>query len=173
MEDERVVARERHRLYDEDLLKFGNVVTRGPGTCFASDEPTPLSCRQPIRWKSSRNKLELETTSNFVALLESFPPLHDVVRYSWVADRYLHPMIDVGHILTPSYSFGEPPAAPETSQMKISPNTFQVPDYDDEDDEDDEDDADISFVQETVLKPKLEIVGLRTLNFPRRRWCAR
>lgn len=37
VEDQRVVARERHRLYDEDLVKFGNVVTRGPGTCFVND----------------------------------------------------------------------------------------------------------------------------------------
>jgi FHA domain len=29
--DKRVTARERHRLYDEDLVKFGNEVTRGPG----------------------------------------------------------------------------------------------------------------------------------------------
>ncbi|KAF7508538.1 hypothetical protein GJ744_009087 [Endocarpon pusillum] len=99
VEDQRVVARERHRLYDEDLVKFGNVVTRGP---------------------------------------ESFPPLHVVVRYSWVAD-----------------SFGQPQAAPGTSQVELPPNTFQLPDYDDEEDGED---ADISFVQETVLKPKLELV---------------
>ena len=155
VEDQRVVARERHRLYDEDLVKFGNVVTRGPGTCFITDETAPFSCRQPIRWIPSRNELDWETTSNFLALPESFPPLHVVVRYSWVTDRYLSPMIAVGHILTPSASFGQPQAAPGTSQVELPPNTFQVPDYDDEEDEED---ADISFVQETVLKPKLEVV---------------
>ncbi|ERF73324.1 hypothetical protein EPUS_03157 [Endocarpon pusillum Z07020] len=116
VEDQRVVARERHRLYDEDLVKFGNVVTRGP---------------------------------------ESFPPLHVVVRYSWVAERYISPMIVAGLWLTPFYSFGQPQAAPGTSQVELPPNTFHVPDYDDEEDGED---ADISFVQETVLKPKLEVV---------------
>lgn len=39
VEDQRVVARERHRLYDEDLVKFGNVVTRGPGTSSSTMNP--------------------------------------------------------------------------------------------------------------------------------------
>jgi hypothetical protein len=40
------------------------------------------------------------------------------------------------------------------SQAELPPNTFQVPDYDDDDDEEE----DISFVQETVLKPRIEVV---------------
>lgn len=154
VEDQRVVARERHRLYDEDLVKFGNVVTRGPGTSSSTMNPHHF-LPQFIRWITSRNKLEWETMSNILALPDSFPPLHVVVRYSWVADRYLSPMIVAGLWLTPSYSFGQPQAAPGTSQVELPPNTFQVPDYDDEEDGED---ADISFVQETVLKPKLEVV---------------
>lgn len=40
------------------------------------------------------------------------------------------------------------------SQTALPTNTFQVPDYDDDEGEEDDD---ISFVQETVLKPKLEL----------------
>jgi FHA domain len=31
VDEKRVTAHERHRLYSEDLVKFGNEVTRGPG----------------------------------------------------------------------------------------------------------------------------------------------
>jgi hypothetical protein len=48
VEDKRVTARERHRLYNDDLVKFGNEVTRGPGTCLFNYEPALLRCHQSI-----------------------------------------------------------------------------------------------------------------------------
>jgi hypothetical protein len=87
--------------------------------------------------------------------LESFPPLHVVVGYSWDDDTYApagahpHSQADAG-----THRLRLAPGTPGTSRLALATNTFQVPDFDD--DEGDEDD-DISFVQETVLKPKLEV----------------
>lgn len=49
-----------------------------------------------------------------------------------------------------SISFGNP-------SSELPPNTFQVPDCDDEEDEPGKEDEDVSFVQETILKPKFEV----------------
>ena len=156
VEDRRIASHERHRLYSDDLVKFGNEVTRGPGTCLVNDEPAPFCCHQPIRWLPLRNELKRGTRSDISTLPESFPPLHVLVLYSWVDDRYsarfAHP---------PSYadavtgSSGRSQDTQRISQVELPPNTFQVPDYDDEEVEDNEE---ISFIQETVLKPKLEVV---------------
>jgi len=157
VEDKRVTARERHRLYDEDLVKFGNEVTRGPGMSSFNHAPVLLcsptlpsanlvvTLAQPTR---ARNK------SNFPTLLESFPPLHVVVRFSWVDDRYLIHTPYFGSCAdNMTHSFARPQLPPRMLQTELPPNTFQVPDYDDDEDEDE----DISFVQETVLKPKPKI----------------
>jgi hypothetical protein len=155
VEDTRIPSHDRHRLYDNDVVKFGNEVTRGPGTCLVNDESPPFYCYQPIRWLPLGNELVRGRRSNIMEIPDSFPPLHVVVRYSWVDDRYVlridSPRLDTDAMTS---SFGRPQDAPRMSQVEPPPNTFQVPDYDDEDEEDDE----ISFVQETVLKPKLEVV---------------
>ncbi len=88
VEDSRIKSRERHRLYDDDLIKFGNEVTRGPGTCPVNDEPAPICCPQSTQWLPLGNDLERGRKSNILELAESFPPLHVVVRFSWVDDRY-------------------------------------------------------------------------------------
>ena len=142
VEDKRVPSHERHRLNDNDLVKFGNEVTRGPGTCL----PIPLSGK----------KLGQGKGSDFSPSTESFPPLHLVVRYSWVDDRYSARFVShFSYANAVSDSLGRSQPTTRISQVELPPNTFQVPDYDDEDDEEDDD---ISFVQETVLKPKLEVV---------------
>ncbi len=33
VDDLKVIAHERHPVYDDDIVKFGSEVTRGPGTC--------------------------------------------------------------------------------------------------------------------------------------------
>lgn len=92
VEDRRIAPHERHRLLDDDMVKFGNEVTRGPGTCLVNDEPWPFCCHQPIRWLALGCNLRRGSESNIRELPESFPPLHVVVRYSWVDDRYVAPV---------------------------------------------------------------------------------
>lgn len=155
VEDRRITSHDRHRLYDNDLVKFGNEVTRGPGTCLVNDEPAPFCCHQPIRWQPLGKKLQRGKWSNLSALPESFPPLHVIVRYSWVDERYSARSAHLRlHADAMPHSIAPSADIPRMSQVELPPNTFQAPDYDNEDDEDD----DISFVHETVLKPKLEVV---------------
>jgi hypothetical protein len=96
--------------------------------------------------------------SNFLESLESFPPLHVVVRFSWVDDMYIiHTAYCCSPADTVTHSFARPQLLSRISQTELPPNTFQVPDYDDDDDDEEEEEG-ISFVQETVLKPKIEVV---------------
>jgi hypothetical protein len=161
VEQTRITSHARIPVYNEEIVRFGNEVTRGPGMCLVNDEPAPICCYQPIRWLPTGSALgERDMCPNMPFLLESFPPLHVVVRYSWVDDKYAIPChlrnlcADIVDL-----SFERPPAAPKMSRAQLPPNTFAVPEYDDDDDEDD-----IAFVQETVLKPKLEVVLPRTHN---------
>jgi hypothetical protein len=78
------------------------------------------------------------------------------VKYKWVEDRYSLHTAFLALADTMTHSCGRPQPTPGISQAELPPNTIQVPDYDDDDDEEDEDD--IAFVQETVLKSKIEVV---------------
>lgn len=151
VEDRRIEPHERQRLYDEDVVKFGNEVTRGPGTCLVNDEPASFCCQQPIEWLAIGYQSYHKLPSNSSHLLESFPPLHVVVRYKWVDDRYVdysswfEPFTDViSHVS----GHGRLNEGLGKLLRELPPNTFQVPDDDDEEDED------ISFVHETVVKSK-------------------
>lgn len=119
--------------------------------------PTTTVLLLPANRVAKSRTLHGATTNSltFGFYLESFPPLHLVVRYTWVDERYLRRVPRF-----PSYadamtcSFARSQDITRMSQAPILPNLFQVPEYDDENDDED----DISFIQETVLDPKLEVV---------------
>lgn len=156
VEDKKILAHERRRLYDEDLVKFGSEVTRGPGTCIIDDQPASFCSHRHITWLLSLKTSSEDDGLTFLVYPESFPPLHVLVQYSWVDERYLDPRACFySHTDAMTSSFGGSQNSTRMSQAALLPNVFQVPDCDDE--ENDEGDH-ISFVQEKVIKPKPEVV---------------
>lgn len=62
VDEERITAHKRHRLYNGELVKFGSEVTRGPGTCLVKDQQPPFCCYQPIGWLSLGHYMERRQT---------------------------------------------------------------------------------------------------------------
>ena len=93
VEERKLEPRTRESLYSGDYIKFGAEVTRGPGTCWINDEPTPHCCAQPIRWLPLPEKGTLFSVFSGSNLLpESFPPLEMCISFNWVDEAYVsHP----------------------------------------------------------------------------------
>jgi len=152
VEERKLVPRTRESLYSGDCIKFGAEVTRGPGTCWINDEPTPHCCAQPIRWLPLPEKgTPFSVCSGSNLLPESFPPLEMCISFNWVDETYVsRPLLRcwTNAICSPR----SVPNAPTMANAEISRNSFTVPDYDDE--EDDE----IEIIHESVRAPRVEVV---------------
>ena len=152
VEDRKVVAHTRERLFSGDYIKFGAEVTRGPGTCWINDEPAPYCCSQPIHWLPLSAKGDFSNPlSESDPLPESFPPLEMCISFDWVDDRYAeYPFQST--VVNVFYSPRSIPDAPTISHAEISRNSFSVPDYDE--DEDDE----VEIIHESIRVPRVEVV---------------
>ena len=152
VEDRKVVAHTRERLFSGDYIKFGAEVTRGPGTCWINDGPAPYCCSQPIRWPPLSAKGDFShSLSESNPLPESFPPLEMCISFDWVGDRYAEFPFQ-STVVNTFYSPRSIPDAPTISHTEISRNSFSVPDYDD--DEDDE----VEIIHESIRVPRVEVV---------------
>jgi FHA domain len=58
--DRRIRSHERHPLHYDNLVKFGNEVTRGPGTYPENGEAAPLCCQPTLCQSSERQALSEE-----------------------------------------------------------------------------------------------------------------
>jgi hypothetical protein len=152
VEERKLAPRTRESLYSGDYIKFGAEVTRGPGTCWINDEPTPHCCAQPIRWLPLPEKdTPFSVFSGSNLLPESFPPLEMCISFNWIDEAYVsHPLLPCW--TNPICSPRSVPNAPTIPNAEISRNSFVVPDYDDE--EDDE----IEIIHESVRAPRVEVV---------------
>lgn len=83
MRSHRIAAHERTLLSDGDVIKFGNEVTRGPGTWLYDDDVAPFEFQQPIRWIAMTDEYGRRIRSNVEEFPESFPPLHVAVNFNW------------------------------------------------------------------------------------------
>jgi FHA domain len=164
--DRRIRSHERHPLHYDNLVKFGNEVTRGPGTYPENDEAAPLCC-QPTPYQSfERQALSEEcclTVYHYQSRFLHFMLLCGILGLTIGIEPCCFTLLEqradaISHTFV-SHNFGRSQSKSGAFHAEPPQNTFQVPECDDDDDdEDEEEDDDISFVQETVLKPKLEVV---------------
>lgn len=72
---------------DEDILRFGAEVTRGPGMSLLHPEPNLDVESTPIRWLPLWSEKSIHhSLSNYSTLPETFLPLDVKVNCKWVED---------------------------------------------------------------------------------------
>jgi hypothetical protein len=150
VEERKLIPHTRDRLISGDCLRFGAEVTRGPGTCWINDEPAPSCCAQPIRWLPLSAKGDFfSTLSVSNPLPESFPPLEMYISFHWIDEPYVQ-RSQASDSTNRACSPHSAPTAPTMVHADLSPNSFSVPDYDEDDDE-------IEIIHESVRVPRVEV----------------
>lgn len=118
--------------------------------CWINDEPAPSCCSQPIRWLPLSAKGDsFSTLSVSNPLPESFLPLEMYISFHWIDEPYVrrsHARVSTNRACSPP----SVPTAPTMVPADTSPNSFSVPDYDEDDDE-------IEIIHESVRVPRVEV----------------